>query len=59
MGMTETRGITFEQVKELCNLIEDVCQNGKWITRCDHPDNRKTGLLCTAKNCPVWKGLKK
>lgn len=56
--MTETRGITFEQVKELCNLIEDVCQNGKWITRCDHPDNRKTGLLCTAANCPVWKGLK-
>jgi hypothetical protein len=57
--MTETRGITFDELLKLCNLTEDVCQNGKWITRCDHPEKRNKGFLCCDANCPIWAKLKK
>lgn len=55
--MTETRGITFRKLKENCRLAY-VYESTTKGELCCHDMCGVKIILCTAKNCPVWKGLK-
>jgi len=52
--MTETRGITFRKIKEICAWA--TVSIG--ITYCCHKYYGYRGSHCNSKNCPVWKKLK-
>jgi hypothetical protein len=57
--MTETRGITFEQIQAMCELKDKIWVRDEWVTFCTHNKAAKDySDLCINKNCPVWKGLK-
>jgi len=52
--MTETRGITWRNLKEGCAWV--TVSIG--ITYCCHKYYGYRGSHCNSKNCPVWKKLK-
>ena len=56
--MTETRGITFRKLKDVCeNKYFYDCEDR---VSCQQDDvyEENTTIECCSKNCPVWKGLK-
>lgn len=62
--MTETRGITFRRLREMCQkraYFYRTTESTKPIYYCIsilYKYNGEKDIGCIAANCPIWKGLK-
>lgn len=56
--MTETRAITFRKFSSYCNKRDFGATDGNQCYYYFELNKHESPDICTAANCPIWKGLK-